>query len=213
MFDRNFDAIQAGGIDSRQYEIRVRVRVAGAQLEAGCIRVAQITDEAGQDRTVTGRNRRLMSQGRYDADWCLEARFQAVQGIIRCGNERVDGLIVLEHAHDGTIANRAHEVFLLIIRREQVVQLAIFRDCSHTDMRMLAVASQTDHRFCLEADLEANGTEGLFDYRTDKDLVISGLQCIRKAPVNLELLTDMRRMTVLIDLGLEAADLFMAHLD
>ena len=211
--DRGLDAVEAAGIDGSEYEIRIRVRVAGAQLKARCIRVREVADQAGEDRAVAGRNLRRMAEGRDDADRSLEARFQTVQRVVRSGDERVDDFVVLEQAHEGAVADGAHEVFLLVVSREEVVELAVFRDGSHADVRVLAVASQADHRLCLEVDFEAHAAEDFADNRADEELIVGSLQGIGKAPVNLELFADMRHMAVLIDLCLEAADLFMAHLN
>ena len=207
------DAVEASRVDGCEDEVRVRVRVAGAQLEARCIRVAEVADQAGEDCAVTRRNLRRMAEGRDDADRSLEARFEAVEGVVRCGDERVDDLVVLEQAHEGAVADGAHEVFLLVVSREEVVELAVFRDGSHADVRVLAVASQADHRLCLEVDFEAHAAEDFADDRADEELVVGSLQGIGEAPVDLELLADVRHAAALVDLCFETADFLVAHLD
>lgn len=207
------DAVEASRVDGCEDEVGVRVRVAGAQLEARCVRVAEVADQAGEDRAVTRRDLRRMAEGRDDADRSLEARFEAVEGVVRCGDERVDDLVVLEQAHEGAVADGAHEVFLLVVSREEVVELAVFRDGSHADVRVLAVASQADHRLCLEVDFEAHAAEDLSYDRADEELIVGSLQGICKAPVDLELLADVRHAAALIDLCFETADFLVAHLD
>lgn len=213
MRSAGLDTVEASRVDGCEDEVRIRVRVAGAQLEARCIRVAEIADQSGKDRAVTRRDLRRMAEGRDDADRSLEARFEAVERIVRSGDERVDDLVVLEQAHEGAVADGAHEVFLLVISREKVVELAVFRDGSHADVRVLAVASQADHRFCLEVDFEAHAAEDLSYDRADEELIVGSLQGICKAPVDLELLADVRHTAALVNLRLETADFLVAHLD
>lgn len=213
MRSAGLDTVEASRVDGCEDEVRIRVRVAGTQLKARCIRVAEIADQASEDRAVTRRDLRRMAEGRDDADRSLEARFEAVEGIVRSGDERVDDLVVLEQAHEGAVTDGAHEVFLLVISREEVVELAVFRDGSHADVRVLAVASQADHRFCLEVDFEAHATEDLSYDRADEELIVGSLQGICKAPVDFELLADVRHAAALVNLCFETADFLMAHLD
>ena len=80
-------------------------------------------------------------------------------------------------------------------------------------MRVLAVASQADHRFCLEVDFEAHAAEDLSYDRADEELIVGSLQGICKAPVDLELLADVRHTATLVNLRLETADFLVAHLN
>ena len=95
MRDGSLDAVQHCRIDGGQHQIGIRIRIAGAQLEAGREGIVDVADQARQNRTVAGRNLRRMSQGRHDADRRLEAGLQAVQGIIGRRDKGIDDLIIL----------------------------------------------------------------------------------------------------------------------
>ena len=77
---------------------------------------------------------------------------------------------------------------------------------------MLTVACKTNHRFRLEVNLKTVFTENLFYKCADEKLVIRGLQCIGKFPVNLNLLAYMGHVAGFINVCLETANLFMTHL-
>ena len=112
MLHCHLNAIQASRVYSSQHQIGVGIRVAGTKLKTGSHRILQIADQTCQNRTVTGRHLRAVSQRSNDAYRCLEARLQTVQGVIGSGNEGVYDLVVLQHAHDSAIAHSAHEVLL-----------------------------------------------------------------------------------------------------
>ena len=184
MIYRRLDTIEAGRVNRSQNQICIGVRIAGTQLETRSIRVAQVTDKTGQNRTVTGRLVRTVTQGRNDTYRRFKTGFQTVQGVIGSRYKRIDGFVVLEHAHECTIAYSAHEILILVICRKEVVRLAIAGDCCHANMSVFTVTSQTNHRIRLKAYFKANGTEGFLDHRTDKDFIVGSLQSIGKLPVD-----------------------------
>ena len=80
-------------------------------------------------------------------------------------------------------------------------------------MGMLTVAGKSNHRLGLEADLKTIAAEYLLDDSTDEHFIISRLDGISKAPINLKLFTDVSHVSALVDLCLETANFLVAHLN
>ena len=212
MLHCHLNAVQASGVDGCQDQIGIGVGVAGTKLEAGSHGVLQITDQASQDGAVAGRNLRAVAQGSDNADRSLEAGLQTVQRVISSRNKGVDYLIILQHAHECTIAHSAHEVLPCLGRSKEIVEFAIFGDSGHANMGVFTVAGQTDDGLGLEAHFQTIGTEDFLYHHAHQNLIICSLHGIVETPVNLNLLTDMGNLAALINLSLEAAHFLMAHL-
>ena len=147
-----------------------------------------------------------------DADGRFKAGFQTVERVVRRRDERIDGFVVLEQSHERAVADRTHIVRILIVGGEETVHLAVRGDRGDAQMRMLAVARETDEGFRLEIDLKAVQTEDFAHDGAHEQLVVRRLDGTVVLPVDFDLLADMRHAPVLVDLRLETADLLVSHL-
>ena len=152
-----------------------------------------------------------MSQGGDYTDRSFVSGLQSLEGVGGGADEGIHRFIVLQNAHEGSIADGAHEILSHICSVEKVYHLSVLQPGAYSEMSMFAGTRYAFHRLSFESRAEPKEIEHVSYDVFYQLFIVCSLERRSVLPVDLQLFHYVVHTAGRSEFGFDSSDFLMSH--